>query len=740
MDINSNNFSELGKAAQDGAGGFESFTPKVVGLTAVLETLGDSLESLARNPFFAATAMNRIGHFISKDINEALQKTNLFTAEQLKLLGQFSRVTPSILGVAGAFSSLAANVAKTGYELNKAGNELFRFTSLDRLPGGATTLRGAATYRARESAGMLGQYGQGYEEMFNKVRQALSSSKLEKRSNEVAMYQYLTGFDFVRNMEDVQSKFGMRGVGKVEAFKKFKGTAAYLMQHGVPEQETGQVLDILHRGALNLNEKTGINYDEAFNKLALTAIPLATKGGAGAENIGMLLNLLPNAAEPLTNIKRNALMSGGITPYNSGKEGDYLRYIMDIKKYANTAFNPLRPVDKNGRVSELNDMSQITNTPGLIEVKAKTEAMGLSMHDLFEIYKSHLDDMKDIDGLTKDAKDAMQKAVEGLTDFDKKRMKDLQGEATLPNKAEGFLQKLKIGAAEATGMSPQLVEGIGYGVAGLGAGGIYAAKKYMDYTFLKKALGNISKSSKIGVGASIAEDAAWTSSRNAMFGEEVLEKGASAESGILSKLFRGKAGKIGGITGAALLFALLSSKDTKGEALQAGARILATKALGFTGANLLLDPSVMGDATLSGPVIREVQRKISEGKAGTLTDEEISTVTRASGKGIKVQKALYDIKNEALSRRLNKTVWEGGIHTYDFMNTSVADATKTSYKPTKQNGTESKSDITGTLNVIFTNSKGEELASTSVDANASGGTQQVIRIALGGVTNGGFGG
>jgi len=65
------------------------------------------------------------------------------------------------------------------------------------------------------------------------------------------------------------------------------------MKNGVESKDTGEMLNIMHQGALQIHEKTRANYDVAFNNMALAVIPLSSRG-AGA--VKMMSDFLPDAS------------------------------------------------------------------------------------------------------------------------------------------------------------------------------------------------------------------------------------------------------------------------------------------------------------------------------------------------------------------------------------------------------------------------------------------------------------
>jgi len=112
----------------------------------------------------------------------------------------------------------------------------------------------------------------------------------------------------------------------------------------------------------------------------------------------------------------------------------------------------------------------------------------------------------------------------------------IQTERTVADKFNATMERGKTNVYGKTNITPQDMDWLTYGVGGAAGVGAYAAHQYLSYKILKKVLEQ-PKISKIGLGASIDEDAAW----KLYSGENFRTKTSYYKQGMFSKLFKKKA-------------------------------------------------------------------------------------------------------------------------------------------------------------------------------------------------------
>ncbi len=728
MNNTTNDFNELADSADNAGNHLGGMALKAEGALSVLQDIGSTIAQLAKNPLASAVTLGVIGNKLRDHITKELKDVNKYSLEEVSILKKIADHLPNMMRLSGAFTSVALSAAEAYRQTVKVSNEIVKFSSLSNLPGGAQTPFQATQYLIGQKSKYEWTFGQelakAREDQYLRMLPYTRGMLETVRSNEAlhfAVYSNQLGDNMAERFATSMEQFKGRGTSNKEIINALNKAAGLSLAGAYGEGTSSENFATLMQIVKSLGEKGKMRFAPAF-AAAQTLLTSLKAGGINNQQVISLLDQITTlATTPGGRITREFF---GLDTHTALENP--VGFLQQIQNFARKPINDfglgIAPGTTRYNVGAVKGQQ--------IEGLLSRMAPGMSPDLLWDVLSIDLGQVtnkvktfgSELDTATKKLPSQYKEFEEGY--------KPGRGLEDIYHSIKDYFINLAGSAAKASGLDVATIQTAAIGAGALGA---WKARKLlpMSYRGMKRFM---MQGSEVVPGATALakEDAAWLK----VLGGEVEGAAVKEESNVLSKLFKGKGGKAGGIAIGALLFSLLSSKDTKGAAIETAAAVAATKMTGFTGANLLLDPSVLGDATRTGAALK----RIKEGNIGSLTDQEIRDLTRASGGGLEAQKYFYDLKNEALSRRWKRT---SSLMVPPAMNTSASDATKvsTSIRDLAKETEEGvKGDIKGNLTVMFTNERGDSLAQTNVALSTQEGSQQIIKIFLGGVTNGGLGG
>ena len=250
---------------------------KVAEATALLQDFQGMLQQVLTNPAYSSYAWNKIAHGLEKAFVDPLKKSTQLTQAQGLEFDRLVNKSRALITVTGFISGMAAALAKTTLEIQKASAELGKFTSFNNMPGGASNLFQAQTnimkMTADNTIAFNEQFAQQTEQVYLELRRKLSAGGMDEKgvrelTKRLALLQAGLGVNAPSFVSGLANQYRLQGLDEKAASQVFglimgevqKGKtlpffnpqeAAGVFTQGVqqvggnPLTATGQVLDVM---------------------------------------------------------------------------------------------------------------------------------------------------------------------------------------------------------------------------------------------------------------------------------------------------------------------------------------------------------------------------------------------------------------------------------------------------------------------------------------------------------------
>lgn len=716
-----------GGAAREFGDGVGGAALKLEGFLQLLQDTSGTLQSLISNPFATGYLLNRMGDSLKNKINTALQDTNRYTKQEREELQKLLNLGPGVVKLTGFMSGLALMTANTSREIYKAANEMGKFVNLSNLPGGTSDAFTSAKYMKIAGIERSMKYGaefaQRWDQNFEQLASLLAGGGAGKGGTLDILTILQKNFNTLPSeaIRNAWSTYSSRGASP-EVLRNFIMTTT---RHAnmVPEGVKAELLMApTLQGASEMMGVFGGDYASNLNRSYLLTQFLMNNKTArfGDREVSNLVGSFAKFGQINNRIFQERFAGVDFTDdQGTGKGG--VRYAAALSKYAASI---LKGKDKRSQlgVEEEATMDKFLNVTGL------TWETAIALAKLEKAFENVSKSGGAIDSTIKKL-DELQKGSGGEISNQKwveQQLNAITKEVPFLHSLSTFLfQRMPASIADVTGMSPTGAE-----VASLA---LDATGGYLGYKAGKKLLNKYWHGGKLGSATLLQQE-------DDIFFDQLRKETSTTEGSILKSVGKsttvaeeraamraakvknffkrgGKGGTIAGMTaGIVALDMLLNSTDVSAKDRMAEA--VAEVGLAATPLRYLAPDSDLGaDETAKLKVIKNAYREELYRK-GLATRANIDPTARALLRGNRITKEDASVTSKALEQ-----VGRGVVDNID----KVAPAVRSS---------KEKNEVSGTINVVISNSLGNVIGQGEVPLTKDGQGQSVpIHVFLGAITN-----